>query len=103
MAVEVLAELERAENDVAAILNDLASRNGSDLAARRRYLAAEASAAAQHARGRARTGVRQVWLVGKYIIGLGLAALAFYQLTGHSSELAARHVRGAARAGQLHA
>jgi putative heme transporter len=33
-------------------------------------------------------GVRRVWPVGKYVLGLGLAALAFYQLTGHSSELA---------------
>ncbi len=37
---------------------------------------------------RRRTGVRRVWAVGKYVIGLGLAALAFYQLTGHSGELA---------------
>ncbi len=36
-----------------------------------------------------RAGVRRVWPVGKYVIGLGLAALAFYQLTGHSSELSA--------------
>jgi putative heme transporter len=35
-----------------------------------------------------RAGVRRVWPVGKYVIGLGLAVLAFYQLTGHSSELA---------------
>lgn len=35
-----------------------------------------------------RAGARRVWPVGKYVIGLGLAALAFYQLTGHSSELA---------------
>jgi putative heme transporter len=35
-----------------------------------------------------RAGIRRVWPVGRYVIGLGLAALAFYQLTGHSSELA---------------
>ncbi len=35
-----------------------------------------------------RAGVRRVWPVGKYVIGLGLAALAFYQLSAHSSELA---------------
>jgi len=34
-----------------------------------------------------RAAVRRAWPVGKYLIGLGLAALAFYQLTGHSSEL----------------
>jgi putative heme transporter len=34
-----------------------------------------------------RARVRRVWPVAKYIIGLGLAALAFYQLTGHQSEL----------------
>jgi putative heme transporter len=31
--------------------------------------------------------VRRVWPVAKYIIGLGLAALAFYQLVGHKTEL----------------
>ncbi len=30
---------------------------------------------------------RRVWPVAKYFIGLALAALAFYQLTGHKSEL----------------
>jgi putative heme transporter len=35
-----------------------------------------------------RAGVRRAWPVVKYVTGLGLAALAFYQLTGHSSELA---------------
>jgi uncharacterized protein (TIRG00374 family) len=35
-----------------------------------------------------RAGLRRAWPVGKYVIGLGLAALAFYQLTGHNSELA---------------
>jgi putative heme transporter len=34
-----------------------------------------------------RARVRRVWPVAKYIIGLGLAVLAFYQLTGHKSEL----------------
>jgi putative heme transporter len=34
-----------------------------------------------------RARVRRVWPVAKYIVGLGLAALAFYQLTGHQSEL----------------
>jgi putative heme transporter len=48
-------------------------------------------------RGTARTGmtplarlrsvVRRAWPVGKYVVGLGLAALAFYQLAGHGSEL----------------
>ena len=33
------------------------------------------------------TRVRRVWPVAKYIIGLGLAGLALYQLTGHQSEL----------------
>ncbi len=34
-----------------------------------------------------RAGVRRAWPVAKYVIGLGLAALAFYQLAGHKSEL----------------
>jgi putative heme transporter len=34
-----------------------------------------------------RARVRRVWPVAKYIIGLGLAALAFYQLIGHKTEL----------------
>ncbi len=34
-----------------------------------------------------RARVRRAWPVAKYVIGLGLAALAFYELTGHSSEL----------------
>jgi uncharacterized protein (TIRG00374 family) len=38
------------------------------------------------ARWRAR--VRRVWPVAKYVIGLGLAALAIEQLAGHKSELA---------------
>jgi putative heme transporter len=31
--------------------------------------------------------VARTWPVAKYVIGLGLAALAFYQLAGHESEL----------------
>jgi putative heme transporter len=31
--------------------------------------------------------LRRVWPVAKFIIGLGLAALAFYQLVGHKTEL----------------
>jgi uncharacterized protein (TIRG00374 family) len=34
-----------------------------------------------------RARVRRVWPVAKFIIGLGLAALAFYQLVGHKTEL----------------
>ena len=34
-----------------------------------------------------RARLRRVWPVAKYVIGLGLAALAFDQLTGHKSEL----------------
>ena len=34
-----------------------------------------------------RARVRRVWPVAKFIIGLGLAALAFYQLIGHKTEL----------------
>lgn len=36
---------------------------------------------------RRRAGVRRAWPVVKYVIGLGLAALALYELTGHKSEL----------------
>lgn len=52
-AGKALADLARAENGIADILTRLASRNGSDLAARRRRLAAQASAAARRARDRA--------------------------------------------------
>jgi hypothetical protein len=52
-AGNVLADLARAEDDIADILTRLASRNGSDLAARRRRLATQASAAARRARDRA--------------------------------------------------
>jgi uncharacterized protein (TIRG00374 family) len=34
-----------------------------------------------------RARVRRAWPVAKYVIGLGLAVLAFYQLTSHKSEL----------------
>jgi putative heme transporter len=34
-----------------------------------------------------RAAVRRAWPVAKYVIGLGLAALAFYQIAGHKSEL----------------
>jgi uncharacterized protein (TIRG00374 family) len=34
-----------------------------------------------------RARLRRIWPVAKYVIGLGLAALAFDQLTGHKSEL----------------
>ena len=34
-----------------------------------------------------RARVRRVWPVARYVIGLGLAALAFDQLTGHKGEL----------------
>jgi putative heme transporter len=45
-----------------------------------------------------RARLRRIWPVAKYVIGLGLAALAFDQLTGHKSELseaslALRHLR----------
>jgi hypothetical protein len=52
-AGNLLADLARAEDDIADILTRLASRNGSDLAARRRRLATQASAAARRARDRA--------------------------------------------------
>jgi putative heme transporter len=39
-------------------------------------------------RTRWRARVRRAWPVAKYVIGLGLAALAIEQLTGHQSELA---------------
>jgi putative heme transporter len=38
-------------------------------------------------RTRWRAGVRRAWPVAKYVIGLGLAAVAFYELTGQKSEL----------------
>lgn len=47
----VVAELARAEHEVAGTFTDLAGRNGPDLAAQYRQLAAAASAAAQRARG----------------------------------------------------
>jgi len=53
LPIKVLTELQRTENDAAGILNDLADRNGSDLSARRRREAAEASAAARRAGDRA--------------------------------------------------
>jgi uncharacterized membrane protein YbhN (UPF0104 family) len=34
-----------------------------------------------------RAGVRRVWPYAKYVIGLALVALAFYQVTGDKSEL----------------
>jgi len=52
-SASVLADLDRAESDLAEVLTDLASHSSPGLAVRRRLLAAEASAAAQHARDRA--------------------------------------------------
>jgi len=51
----VVAELTRAENDIADILTDLAERNDPDLTAQQRQLASAASAAAQYARKLAQT------------------------------------------------
>jgi len=52
-ATAVLADLDRAESDLAEVLTALADCSDPDLAAQWRQLAAEASAAAQHARDRA--------------------------------------------------
>jgi len=50
----VLADLDGAESDLAAAFTDLARHGPPDVAVRRRLLAAEAAAGAQHARDRAR-------------------------------------------------